>query len=78
MRDALWEMETFDDGVLQFIRETVPDSGSCYNHGSKTEPNWREAFWGDNLDRLESLKRKYDSCNRLNCWHCVGYKGPEI
>ncbi|XP_066931256.1 uncharacterized protein [Clytia hemisphaerica] len=78
IRDALWEMQTFDDGILQFIRKTVPDSGSCYNHGSKTEPDWRRAFWGDNLERLESLKRKYDPSNRLNCWHCIGYQGSEI
>ena len=78
LRNALWKIETFDDSFIKIIDDLVPGLGSGYNHGSKTEPNWRQQFWGSNLYRLQSLKRKFDRCDRLNCWHCIGYKGPEF
>ena len=76
---AVWQIETFDEEVLQMVvREAVKDSGVSYNHASKIELNWRQSFWGSNLNRLECLKKRIDGCNRLNCWYCIGYKGPEI
>jgi len=77
MRQAVWQIETFNERMLQKLRAAVPDTGAGFNHASKIEPDWRKAFWGSNLERLEPLKKKYDPDNRLNCWHCVGYQGDE-
>ena len=77
MRKALWQIETFGEKMIQKLRDTVPDTGVGYNHAAKNEPNWQVAFWGSNLDKLKLLKRKYDPGNRFNCWHCIGYQGPE-
>lgn len=83
LRRAIWQIETFGGGrfnseyMMSFIRSQTPDSGSGYNHGKRNEPDWRNAFWGSNYVRLGEIKAKYDEDNRFNCWHCVGYVGPE-
>ena len=77
MRKAIWQINTFGEKMIHHLREEIPNTGAGYNHASKNEPNWREAFWGSNLQQLQSLKTKYDPNNRLNCWHCVGYQGEE-
>jgi hypothetical protein len=48
-----------------------------YNHHNGLEPDWENACWGSNYDKLLSLKNKYDPSNMFNCWHCVGYQGRE-
>eukprot|EP00111_Clytia_hemisphaerica_P022090 TCONS_00064902-protein len=78
IRDALWQIGTYGDTLLKVIDQELPGLGSGYNHGSKTESDWRKKFWDSNLSRLQRLKRRFDRCNRLNCWHCIGYKGTEI
>ena len=77
MRKAAWQIETFDERLIQKLRDEVKDTGAGYNHASKNEPDWLNAFWGNNLPRLEELKKKYDSENRMNCWHCIGYRGKD-
>jgi len=77
MRKAIWQMETFHDSMAQMLRDAVQDTGVGYNHASKKEPDWRNAFWGKNRQLLEELKVEFDPDNRFNCWHCVGYQGPE-
>ncbi|THV00479.1 hypothetical protein K435DRAFT_854708 [Dendrothele bispora CBS 962.96] len=37
----------------------------------------KESFWGDNYPALLEIKRKYDPYGLLDCWQCVGWKGPE-
>ena len=73
MRESVFQMETFDDRLIEMLRKEFPDSGAGFNHAAKDEPDWENQFWGSNKDRLECLKKKYDPENRFNCWHCVGY-----
>eukprot|EP00121_Abeoforma_whisleri_P012349 Awhi_evm1s11395 len=80
-RNVIYQIETLGPGsfdAMQKIRDITPTASSGYNHGAKNEPNWRHAFWGENLGKLQSLKKAYDPENRLNCWHCVGYQGEEV
>ena len=83
LREAIWQIETFGGGrfnsefMMAHIRSQVPDSGSGYNHGKRNEPDWRNAFWGSNYEKLETIKAQFDPDNRFNCWHCVGYVGAE-
>ena len=49
-----------------------------YNHHNGIEPDWRNACWGDNYERLSLLKNEYDPNHTFNCWHCVGYEGEEM
>lgn len=73
MRKSIFQMETFDERLIQKLRNEFPNSGAGFNHAAKNEPDWVNQFWGSNRDRLELLKKKYDPDNRFNCWHCVGY-----
>ena len=78
-RTALYQIEVVTEQVastMDLVRN-IPNSGSGYNHGYKLEPDWKNAFWGDNYDRLLSIKQQVDPNNTLNCWHCVGYVGEE-
>jgi len=77
MRKAIWQINTFSDEMAQKVRDVVNDTGAGYNHASKKEPDWKNAFWGTNLDRLVMLKKQYDPDHRFNCWHCVGYQSYE-
>eukprot|EP00218_Dolichomastix_sp_CCMP3274_P009728 CAMPEP_0170140118 /NCGR_PEP_ID=MMETSP0033_2-20121228/6147_1 /TAXON_ID=195969 /ORGANISM="Dolichomastix tenuilepis, Strain CCMP3274" /LENGTH=656 /DNA_ID=CAMNT_0010376309 /DNA_START=102 /DNA_END=2072 /DNA_ORIENTATION=- len=82
MRDALWSVHLYhldptNDAYAQNFRDAVTDgSGACYNHASYIEPDWERSFWGDNLERLQELKLRYDPNKRFNCWHCVGWEEP--
>ena len=78
-RRAVWMIATFgtseaeSDRMIEIARTATPGSGSGYNHGSKKEPDWTTAFWGDrNYERLLALKEEVDPLHRLNAWHTVG------
>lgn len=73
MRQSVFQIETFDERLIQKLRDELPDSGAGFNHAAKNEPDWENQFWGSNRARLETLKKKWDPDNRFNCWHCVGY-----
>ena len=73
MRQSVFQIETFDERLIQKLRDELPESGAGFNHAAKNEPDWENQFWGSNRERLETLKKKWDPNNRFNCWHCVGY-----
>lgn len=80
MRTAIWQIETFTPVANAFVKnmvDGVPNAGSGLNHGARDEPDWRNAFWAENYPRLLSVKTAVDPELRFNCWHCVGYTGPE-
>jgi FAD/FMN-containing dehydrogenase len=69
----------FTGESYKILADYLPNTmtGASFNHHYVLEPDWRNALWGSNFDRLADLKKKYDPENRLNCWHCVGYQGPD-
>jgi len=80
LRKSVWSIFTHSDEHGQRVREFVSNNvtGVCYNHHSAFEPDWRNACWGNNYEKLSSLKNKYDANQTFNCWHCVGYDGKEV
>ncbi|KAH9932267.1 FAD-binding domain-containing protein [Fomitopsis serialis] len=60
----------------QTFRDITPGSGAYFNEGDVYEPEHTEAYWGSNYAKLLSIKQKYDSHGVLDCWQCVGWKGP--
>jgi len=79
-RSAIWNIMTTNDEAHDLVRAALPNdrTGVCYSHHAQLEPDWRDAAWGANYDRLLAAKATYDPDNRFNCWHCVGYVGPEM
>ncbi|KAF7977680.1 hypothetical protein HWV62_2920 [Athelia sp. TMB] len=53
----------------------APDSGAYQNEANIDEPDHEQTFWGDNIQRLNAVKRKYDPENFFAVWHGVGWAG---
>jgi FAD/FMN-containing dehydrogenase len=81
LRKAAWNVIVNGDEARDKVIDFVPNSvsGACFNHHSPTEPDWRNALWGEEqYSKLLELKEKYDPERVFNCWHCVGYLGEEL
>lgn len=81
MRSTEYSLSTGTAESNRRVRERFPNdiSGSSVNHQSPTEPDWRTANWGPtHYQRLLEIKNRYDPKRRFNCWHCVGFHGPEF
>ena len=79
VRDAIFNVMTTGPEASAKVRNAISNAhtGACYNHQSASEPQWRNASWGDNYPRLVGIKAALDPDGILNCWHCVGYQGSE-
>jgi hypothetical protein len=64
--------------TLQYLRTLDPDSGAYINEADAYEPNWQQAFWGSNYERLLEIKRKVDPEDVLWCQPCVGSENWEL
>ncbi|KAK7057873.1 FAD-binding domain-containing protein [Favolaschia claudopus] len=66
--------------VHNFVRDELtplaPDSGAYLNEGDVYESDHEYTYWGPNYERLAAIKAKYDPHRLLDCWKCVGWKGP--
>ncbi|KAM5342131.1 hypothetical protein ACJ41O_015162 [Fusarium nematophilum] len=57
------------------LRKLTPDTGSYINEAFPFEPDWQHTFWGDNYERLLSIKKAVDPKDVLWCVPCVGNEG---
>ncbi|KAJ6184164.1 hypothetical protein N7519_005465 [Penicillium mononematosum] len=60
------------------IEGITPGSGAYSNEANPFTTNWVEAWWGDNYEKLVSIKNKYDPKGLLSCWKCVGWKDSQV
>jgi hypothetical protein len=81
VRQAIFNIgvQDFTKKSYALLQDFLPNSitGASFNHHYALESDWRNSLWGSNYDRLAELKERYDPGHRLNCWHCVGYQGPD-
>ena len=54
------------------IRKLLPRVGSYVWETDFFQPNWQEAFWGENYPRLRAVKDKYDPDGLFFLHHGVG------
>ncbi|KAI9928674.1 hypothetical protein ASPWEDRAFT_36444 [Aspergillus wentii DTO 134E9] len=55
------------------LLESLTDDRGCYmNEADPQQPNWQEAFYGPNYDRLLSIKQKYDPEGQFYAHTAVG------
>lgn len=59
----------------QALRELAPDSGCYVNEAFPYEPDFQHAFWGEQYERLERIKREVDPIGVFWCHSCVGNQG---
>lgn len=60
------------ENVTPALASLEPNSGSYMNEADPTEPDWKEAFFGENYDKLASIKSKWDPQGVFWCKNCVG------
>jgi FAD/FMN-containing dehydrogenase len=58
--------------AIGIIRDATPGAGTYSNESDYFEPDWQQAFWGTNYDRLLAIKRKVDPDNLFRVHHGVG------
>jgi len=76
LRRSIWSVFNTGKDDAAKVRSFIPNdvTGICYNHHNPLEPDWSNASWGNNYNRLSKIKEELDSNKVLNCWHCVGYE----
>jgi hypothetical protein len=67
------------DSIIQrsmgLMRDASPGAGSYMNEGDPGEPNWQQAFYGDNYNRLLGIKQKWDPTGVFWAPTTVGSEG---
>jgi FAD/FMN-containing dehydrogenase len=58
--------------AMNEIRKLVPRAGSYVWETDFFEPDWQDAFWGENYARLRAIKQKYDPDGLFFLHHGVG------
>ncbi|KAL1980807.1 hypothetical protein VTN96DRAFT_3502 [Rasamsonia emersonii] len=76
--EILADMNYFTFDVLGPWRETCPESGAYMSEADPLEPNWQQAFYGENYARLYSLKQQYDPTGLLYARTAVGSEDWEV
>lgn len=52
--------ETMTQSLIPALEVLTPGGGAYLNEGNFRQPNFQQVFYGDNYDRLLSIKRMYD------------------
>jgi FAD/FMN-containing dehydrogenase len=60
------------DQSMNEIRKLLPRVASYVWESDFFQPNWQDAFWGENYARLRSVKEKYDPDGLFYIHHGVG------
>ncbi|KAL2259507.1 hypothetical protein VTK26DRAFT_6797 [Humicola hyalothermophila] len=60
------------------LAEITPGGGAYLNEADYSEPNFQEAFYGSNYERLLSIKKKYDPNNILWGKTAVGSESWDV
>lgn len=64
--------EAMTHNTTEALRKLSPETGAYFNEADPYEPDWQQAFFGKNYDRLKEIKEKYDPNHVLWCRQCVG------
>ncbi|KAJ5308734.1 hypothetical protein PENANT_c013G03306 [Penicillium antarcticum] len=71
------KIESIQD-TTAIIEGITPGGGAYSNEANPFTIDWVESWWGDNYEKLVSIKKKYDPAGLLSCWKCVGWKESQI
>ncbi|MDY6995989.1 MAG: FAD-binding protein [Actinomycetota bacterium] len=58
--------------AIGIIRAATPGAGTYSNEADYFEPDWQQAFWGTNYNRLLAIKQRVDPGNLFRVHHGVG------
>lgn len=71
-------VEQLTTQIMGPLREVSPNGGAYGNEADIAEPDWQNAFWGENYPRLLKIKQKYDPGMLFYVHHGVGTEGWAI
>lgn len=54
------DQQKITNNFMPMIEAVTPGSASYMNEADFRQPNWQTAFFGENYDKLKSIKKKYD------------------
>ncbi|KAJ5279618.1 FAD binding domain protein [Penicillium angulare] len=58
--------------LVPSLSKLAPESGAYLNEGDFNQPNWQQAFYGDNYATLRGIKAKYDPHSLFHGLTAVG------
>lgn len=58
--------------AMKLFHDLAPNAGAYANEADYFQPDWQQAFWGNNYSKLYEIKQKYDPEGVFYCHHCVG------
>lgn len=64
--------EKMTNHYIPLLEALAPDSGAYLNEPDFRQPNWKQAFYGANYDKLRNIKSKYDPENIFFAVKAVG------
>ncbi|KAI0388916.1 FAD binding domain protein [Xylariaceae sp. FL0594] len=71
--DAMDDLaKTMTRTCVPALSKLAPKSGAYLNEADPNQPNWKEAFYGANYDRLLAVKNKYDPQHLFYATTAVG------
>lgn len=72
-QEMLDSQDLLTEKVMPRLKELLPGGGHAYmNEGDFQDPDWKRVFYGDNYDRLEGIKNKYDPRHQFYALTAVG------
>jgi FAD/FMN-containing dehydrogenase len=63
------------NAAMKALRTVAPNTGAYVNECDYFQPDWHNAFWGPNYQRLLEVKRHYDPDGLFFVHHGVGSEG---
>lgn len=58
--------------IMGPLRAATPTGGTYGNEADIGEPDWQKSFWGENYNRLLSIKKAWDPTDLFYIYHGVG------
>jgi hypothetical protein len=71
--DVRAQIQNTISASIQPFKDLTPGGGCYMNEGDWMEENWKQTFFGEQYDKLLSVKKRYDPTGLFNCWKCVGW-----
>ncbi|KAL8767563.1 MAG: hypothetical protein Q9209_005980 [Squamulea sp. 1 TL-2023] len=60
LSDMVKLQEDMTDKYIPQLKALAPDSGVYLSEGDWHDPEWKQAFYGANYEKLKAIKKKYD------------------
>jgi hypothetical protein len=72
-QEMLDSQDLLTEKAMPRLKQILPGGGHAYmNEGDFQDPDWKRVFYGENYERLEQIKDKYDQNHLLYALTAVG------